>query len=53
MEAENLYLEGYAVGKRVGISEMIEWIQEKDCGDKSCVVIPVDDWDIKLKEVNG
>ena len=35
---------------KAGIKEMAEWIKERDCGDKSCVVIAIDDWQAKLKE---
>ena len=35
---------------KAGIKEVVEWIKERDCGDKSCVVIAIDDWQAKLKE---
>ena len=35
---------------KAGIKEVVEWIKERDCGDKSCVAITIDDWQAKLKE---
>jgi len=44
------YSKGYRDGFGDGIREVVNWIKENDCGDESCVVIPSDDWEAKLRE---
>jgi len=41
----------YDTGKQEGRKEVIDWIKEVDIGDESCVVISIDDWDAKMKEI--
>ena len=40
----------FKTGEQTGIEEVVEWIEKQNIGDKSCVVVTIDDWDTQLKE---
>lgn len=37
-------------GQQSGIREVVVRIRQNDCGDKSCMVVTMDDWLTMLKE---